>query len=339
MDFKFLETQDVDMSRLRAVEVGITSRCNFRCDYCCAYDLNEKKTLTGAQCISVLEGLPHLQRVKLSGGEVLLRFDDCLEVVKWCASRGIFTQINTNGTLLNRERIATLADAGLNVLHFSLNHTDAESHARFYRVRPAFFETIVTAIQESVRNPKLQTVAETILFEETKDRLVEVHRFLHGLGVRQQEIQMEIPAVHTGYKTTLQPETIAASIVELLENRNEELELSFSCLSAYFRTTDPLWQRISPHLQAKGVRVAHCIEGKSQLHLHSNGDVLICELGNPDVIGNVFERPLADIFASPSEKLKAFLSSKHGQETFTCLRRFSYPHEAKARIEAKAKTS
>src|SRR5437763_11123636 len=108
MAFKAIEVEASDQIQLRSVELAITSRCNFRCSYCGAFDLNERQVLTGDAAIDIISDLPDLQRVKLSGGEVLLRFDDCLKVVEYCAWRGIEAQINTIGSLLDREKVRIL---------------------------------------------------------------------------------------------------------------------------------------------------------------------------------------------------------------------------------------
>lgn len=71
---------------------------------------------------------PHLKRVRLSGGEVTLKYKDCLEIVTYCAAQGIDTQLNTNASLLTEERIIMARDAGLSNIHISYNYTDADSY-------------------------------------------------------------------------------------------------------------------------------------------------------------------------------------------------------------------
>lgn len=324
MAFKSLEMTKQGTGNLRAIEIGVTSRCNFRCDYCGAYDLTERKILSVDEVARIIDTLPDLGRVKLSGGEVLLEFDVCEGIVRYCSSKGIETQINSNGTTLNDEKFKRLEDAGLGVLHFSLNHTEPVSHAGFYGVTPKMFPKIVNSINLSVASPTVDTVVETILFDETYRRMAEVHRFAADLGVEKHEIQMEIPSLHQGYQNTLDADTILRSISTLCEARDPRTMLFFSCLSAYFRPKSEAWQRLQPLLRDPGVIYASCIEGKAQLHLHSNGDVMICELGNPDVIGNVFETDILAMYEE-SPKLKEFISKKHDEESFSCFRHFDKP--------------
>jgi MoaA/NifB/PqqE/SkfB family radical SAM enzyme len=328
--FKSLEMNQVGAGSLRAIEIGVTSRCNFRCDYCGAYDLLERRILSVQDVARVIDTLPDLERVKLSGGEVLLEFEICEEIVQYCTGKGIQTQINSNGTVLTDEKFDRLEAAGLGVLHFSLNHTDPASHSAFYRVTDKMFGKIVRAISRSVASPSIDTVVETILFDETQHRMADVHRYAADLGVRKHEIQMEIPGVHQGYHNTLSAEAICTTIADLVQARDPRTTLFFSCLSAYFRPGTESWHRLQPLFTDPGVIYASCIEGKAQLHLHSNGDVMICELGNPEVIGNVFDTDLLTMY-DQSPRLKAFIQSKHEDQTFSCFRHFDAPPQPPGR--------
>lgn len=332
MAFKSLEMAQLGTGHLRAVEIAVTARCNFRCSYCGAFDLQEKRILSPDDVKAMLANLPDLERVKLSGGEVLMQFDICLEIVDWCTQQGLQTQINTNGTLLGDGRFEQLEAAGLDILHFSLNHTDAVSHNRFYNVGERRFAKIVTAIERAVASPSIDCVVETILFDETRDSLIDIHRFAADLGVTRHEIQMEIPSLHQGYESTLAPDDIATAIAELVAARDPRTILYFSCLSAYFSTRSDGWKVLQPMFRDPGVVNSSCIEGKAQLHVHSNGDVMICELGCPEVIGNVFEDDLLALFTAPGSRLQEFIQRKHENETFSCFRSCDKPGEAPLQI-------
>lgn len=281
----------------------------------------ERRILSFDEVRQTIDSLPDLERVKLSGGEVLLEFDLCENIISYCTEKGISTQINSNGTLLTEEKFARLEEAGLNVLHFSLNHTDAASHSKFYKVAEKVFPKIVEAISRSVASRSVETVVETILFNETRDSTSAVHRFAADLGVRKHEIQMEIPGVHQGYENTLSPDAICDAILDLVDARAPHTTVFLSCLSAYFRVGTSEWKRLQPLLRAPGIVYARCIEGHAQLHLHSNGDVLICELGAPEVIGNIFQKSLLSIYQE-SQKLREFVQRKHEESSFTCFRHF-----------------
>jgi MoaA/NifB/PqqE/SkfB family radical SAM enzyme len=319
MPFKTIETSQPGRGSLRAVEIGVTARCNFRCSYCGAYDLKERALLGPTDVFSVLDRLPDLERVKLSGGEVLLQFDPCVEIIRYCSEHGYETQVNTNGTLLGEERFRILEDAGLNVVHFSLNHTDAARHSAFYGVNERFFHKITEAIERAVASPTIECVVETILMNETRDQMGAIHRFVAERGVTMHEIQMEIPSLHQGYENTLSREEIIDAIADIVTARDPKTTLYFSCLSAYFGGSAEYWKRLGPLFADPGVINSTCIEGKAQLHIHSTGDVMICELGCPEIIGNVFTDDLLTIF-NENGRLQEFIHRKHDENSFTCFR-------------------
>ena len=91
--------------------------------------------------------------------------------------------------------------------------------------------------------------------------------------------------------------------------KDENVEIYFSCV----RDNIPkkLFEEIKSFAKEKrNVFFPSCIEGKNQLHLHNNGDILICELGCPTVIGNILNgTDLNSILQKPPKKLKEFISN------------------------------
>jgi MoaA/NifB/PqqE/SkfB family radical SAM enzyme len=299
MTYKSLELNKPDIYELEGLEVGVTSNCNFKCEYCCAYRRNDGQSISGKEIIRVLEDIPTLKRVRLSGGEVTLKLQDCLEVVSYCSARGISTQLNTNATLLNAERIRQLRDAGLSNIHISFNFTSAEKFAAYYKLPAGVYHTIIENIRLCVA-AGIETVLETLLFAETQDHLKEISDCVYGLGVRTHEIQNSIVMDHTGWNAIAARDELKRAVAELIEAKRADAVLFLTCMD---RFAEAIGIREQP-----GVHITHCVDGKKQLHLHGNGDVLICELCHPVVIGNIYQgTSLKDIYANKPAQLAEFL--------------------------------
>lgn len=282
--FKTIELGQKRNFTLTALEIGLSSNCNFRCDYCCAYNFNDRKFMSAERVVAILEDAPDLQRVKLSGGEVLIYFDECVAVVEYCARRGLLTQINTNGTLLDEVKLQRLQDAGLGCLHVSYNYTRPEDFCAYYKQTPKVFDRIERTIRTAAASD-IDTVVESVIFRGTDGRLPEINHRLFELGVRKHEIQNGIPIRQRDWADVLPPARVQEVIADLIEARHPEVALYFSCIDI-----DPqsgFHARVLRYLTLGGVYFPSCIEGRNQLHVHSNGDVLICELGHPVVIGNL----------------------------------------------------
>lgn len=299
MKYKSLELHKPDIYELEGLEVGVTSSCNFKCEYCCAYQRNDGQSINGKEIIRVLEEIPTLKRVRLSGGEVTLKFEDCLEVVSYCSSRGISTQLNTNASLLNAERIQQLHDAGLSNIHISFNFTSADKFAAYYNLSPRIYEKILENIRLCVA-AGIDTVLETLLFAETQNNMKAISETVYQLGVRIHEIQNSIVMDHSGWNAISAREELKRAVTELIDMKKEDTVLYLTCM-------DRFAEALGFHEQSD-VHFSHCVDGKTQLHLHGNGDVLICELCHPVVIGNIYQgTSLKDIYANKPAPLAEFL--------------------------------
>ncbi len=305
--FKKIELEKNNNFQLESLEVGLTSQCNFHCEYCCAYHKNDKAVLTGDQVIEIIRQIPTLKRLKLSGGEVLLYFADCLKIIAYCAEKGIKTQINSNGSLLDQEQLGLLRQNGLDTLHISLNFTNAQEHDAYYKMGLSVFAKIIDNITEGVRQ-NLNLMVETILFETTEKRITELYNYIYALGVRHMELQYGISIDHSGWNKTIFKEKVNLMITEIINCKKPDSLVYFSCLDL---ADYPTFREQEEELKKQGIFFPRCIEGKKQLHLHSNGDILICELGYPVVLDNLFANPGAfvDIYSNKMpEKLTDFIS-------------------------------
>jgi GTP 3',8-cyclase len=118
---------------LRDLRISVTDRCNFRCVYCMPKEifgseyhfLDRKEVLTFEEIarlarISVSHGV---QKIRLTGGEPLIRRDLPLLVKMLAEIPGLDLTLTTNGSLLARQAQA-LKDAGLKRVSVSLDSLD-----------------------------------------------------------------------------------------------------------------------------------------------------------------------------------------------------------------------
>ncbi|MGE5377959.1 MAG: GTP 3',8-cyclase MoaA [Bacteroidota bacterium] len=118
---------------LRDLRISVTDRCNFRCVYCMPRDvfgsdyhfLDRSEVLTFEEIarlarIFVSHGV---QKVRLTGGEPLVRKDLPLLVKMLAEIPGLDLTLTTNGSLLERQAQA-LKDAGLTRVSVSLDSLD-----------------------------------------------------------------------------------------------------------------------------------------------------------------------------------------------------------------------
>jgi len=177
---------------LRDLRVSVTDRCNFRCVYCMPREvfgrgyafLPRAELLTFEEIERVVRVLAvhGLEKVRLTGGEPLLRRDLEVLVAKLAQVAGVSVTLTTNGSLLARKAEA-LAGAGLSRVTVSLDSLD---DAVFRAMNDVDFpvERVLEGIEAAQRaglDPvKVNVVVKRGLNDES---VVPIARAFHGSGV------------------------------------------------------------------------------------------------------------------------------------------------------------
>jgi len=120
---------------VRDLRISVTDRCNFRCGYCMPKEIFNRdyeflardlllsfEEITRAARLLVDRGV---EKIRLTGGEPLLRVELERLVEMLVGLGGIEVTVTTNGTLLERKAEA-LAAAGLNRVSVSLDSLDED---------------------------------------------------------------------------------------------------------------------------------------------------------------------------------------------------------------------
>jgi cyclic pyranopterin phosphate synthase len=118
---------------LRDLRISVTDRCNFRCVYCMPKEVfgHDYRFLPRAELLSFeeIERLARIfrghgvEKIRLTGGEPLVRRDLERLVARLASLRGIDLTLTTNGSLL-QDKAQALADAGLQRVTVSLDSLD-----------------------------------------------------------------------------------------------------------------------------------------------------------------------------------------------------------------------
>jgi len=177
--------------------IGITSRCNSRCQYCSTWDTQaESPDHDKQEIIELLGGLRDIgvREVILSGGEPLLR-SDLVDIVSRCCSLGFLTRLITNGSILDHERAYDLACAGLARIAFSLDSLDPSTHRE---VRGLPLRPVLDAIEamQRVRDesfPALRIAVYSVIHKCNIHDLLDLADFAESRSLESyfQPVQME----------------------------------------------------------------------------------------------------------------------------------------------------
>ncbi|MDX9792349.1 MAG: radical SAM protein, partial [Kiritimatiellia bacterium] len=125
----------------RVIAWEVTRRCPLACRHCRAgaQDRAYDHELTTGECLRVLDSLAAFGRPMIiwTGGEPMAR-PDILDLVRAAATRGLRSVMAPCGTLVTRDRLLALQDAGVTACSFSLDGACAADHDAFRGVAGAF---------------------------------------------------------------------------------------------------------------------------------------------------------------------------------------------------------
>ena len=133
-----------------SLRITLTNRCNVNCVYC-HHDgmVSSKQEMTADELYTICKIAKNLgvKKIRLSGGEPLIR-KDIVEVVEKIASLG-FKDISmtTNGTMLEKYAKG-LKDAGLDRVNVSLDTLDRETYE--FITRKDYLESAKAGILKAV---------------------------------------------------------------------------------------------------------------------------------------------------------------------------------------------
>ena len=165
------------------ITIALTHRCMLNCVHCYAGGRRTEgeKELSTEEVKSVLDQARSMGVLQLmfSGGEPLLR-EDLPELIRYARNLGFLTVVNTNGWLLDRERVAVLKEAGLTQCRVSIDAPNPEICDRL-RGEEGVYERAVQGIRymrEAGVTCQILTYASKSNLEGGLDELIALGRRL-----------------------------------------------------------------------------------------------------------------------------------------------------------------
>ena len=258
-------------NRPSAISIDVTSACNLKCPFCQAEAGKPREDeLTLDDIVPLVEQVKKMKPTPfaISGGEPLLRKEMVLYMVEELSPvRETVVTIFTNGTLVTKDYVQQLYDAGLRVARVSVDgHTEA-LHDQI-RGKGMFKKTIqgIEYFKEMGIHVNIVSVISRINYQYLK----EIKEFISAIG-DSFNISNVVPAGRgAGSDLLLTPEEIFN--VKMVLTDKEKIETG-----------------VSPR--------ERCNVGET-IYIRSNGDIFPCLYMNfPEFkVGNIKENDLTEIY-------------------------------------------
>jgi cyclic pyranopterin phosphate synthase len=266
------------------LRIAITPRCNLRCDYChkegeeigaCSRGTAEEMSVDEIMRIARIAVSLGIARIKLTGGEPLMRKDLC-EIVKGIAATPGLKDLSltTNGILLGFQA-QELRACGLKRVNISLPTLDGETYSKLTdgRIEDAL-EGVKAAVAAGFSPVKLNMV---ILSGVNVDAVPEMMDFARQTGTILQLIELDPINVDDAY---------FAVYHKFLDEHEEMLRQK----AVKVETRQFMHNRRIYHLPDVTVEVVHPTENRefcahcTRLRVTSDGKLKTCLMRNDNLI-------------------------------------------------------
>lgn len=301
----------------RVVFIEVTNRCNLLCQTCprTFFDREPLKSLTLEEFIAIAEQFPHMQRALLHGiGEPLLN-RDLPDIIEYLVARNVEVIINSNGTLLSPDWQERLIKSGLNEYRCSIDGAKNETYARIRgaNLLPKLTEGLEGLVRTKERLNSI-TPRISIWCVATRENLKEMPdlvRLAARLGVPEVYLQRMVYFARSPeeqYGMALDGMAIFGKDTDYQETVIAECTLLSKDLGVDFRASgarDPMNSLAAARPEDFAPWQA-CLRPWTTAYITANGNCLPCCISpfatddyNSLILGNLFERPFADIWNEP----------------------------------------
>lgn len=291
---------------------NITWRCNLNCLHCYVpTNIGNSVELHTEDVFQVISELVDMKipLLILSGGEPLLR-PDILDIIKFASECGLRVGLSTNGTLINRNMVRRLAEAGVAYIGISLDGASRYTHDYIRGVKGAY-ERALNGIRNCLKY-NIKTGIRTIISKRTINEIPQIIDIATRLGVSRLCFYHIVP---TGRGKEYISENISneervkliAFLCEVasLYDATEILTVCNPADGVYVykyaaERDEELSKIIYKLLKASG----GCSAGTKICCIGPDGSVYPCQFMNEYPVGNILKSSLKEIWSDDNDLLK-----------------------------------
>ena len=287
------------------VVIDITNRCNLRCLGCWLYSpllrpkpaeswLNQEMDISTARQLIRSLAKTGVKRVRFTGGGEPFMHPKIMELLRYTKDQGMICCLTTNFSLLNEDRTAELAEAGLGELAVSLWAAESKTYQKLHPgTTAATFEKIknnLILFNRLKKQNTLVTIANVICKDNCR-QLKEMFYFAQNTGA--DSIYYTLLDTVGGTEALL-PDANEAGILlrdaELLLQESlayrPEKRLRLENFDGFVRRLNYL-KSGSDSYDSESVNTIPCYAGWTFSRILADGNVVPCCRGVNKVMGNV----------------------------------------------------
>jgi radical SAM protein with 4Fe4S-binding SPASM domain len=187
---EYMRGATVCRSRPNFITLELTNHCNLRCTLC-PYDkmTRPRGNMDMSLFTSIVDQVA--DSIEVIDFDLFGEFEynpKWRDMISYCASRNIYTVLNTNATLLNDKTADGLIDSGLDFLILSFDGASKESYERI-RAGATFEKTLHNVDRFLQKNRSIFTTVQMVHTTETAEEIAAYRRFWRDRGASRVRIK------------------------------------------------------------------------------------------------------------------------------------------------------
>ena len=283
-------------NHVASASLDITYRCDLDCEHCYLDEKNLGRELSTASWLDVLRQLAAMgvQIVAWSGGEVFAR-PDFLELLDEALRLGMDNRIKTHAGNISDERAQALVERGVINVTVSIYSLNSRIHDGITRVPGSLDRSLqgIMVLQRAGIVASVVVMAMRSNFEELS--VIDDYFFDLNVPVK--------------FATNILPDMSSGTDLDSLALDEDQAAIA---MEAGLRAAARRGASRAFRPQMAG-EADVCVAGRTSLYINPEGEVWPC-LTFPMVLGNVRDRPIAEIW-NDSEERKALAAWKNAERT------------------------
>ncbi len=295
---------DVKMPEIERMYFEITNSCNFNCEFCASMVSKRKKQVMDFEIFK--KGVDEIAQQKLSkivcyhiAGEPLL-CPRIAEAVAYTKSKGLKTEITTNGALLTRENVEKLIEAGLDEFYLSMPLNETEALMRSSSLNFNDYYKNVIAMAKLVDQSHSPTKMRLRIMNYYTQKLFGVENE-KSMSQLKKEFKARLEKFVGDLVGSLGVQIPAQKLKDVLEKINSlNPEVLWITNNVCIETRLFIdWKRIFDSTK-KPVKIGFCGAAFTNVGVLSNGEVVICCADYEGVtsLGNLVSQSLTSLLHS-----------------------------------------
>lgn len=188
----YLDAVRIEPWMLGSIQIGLTNSCNLACDFCFLHANNslndlQRSRMTADDLIGFCRRNAPIKEVIFTNYGEVFQFKGALQLMEALGGYVGGFAMNTNGLILDEDKIARLADLPVNRLSVSVEASDAETYARYRK--KGHFDLLCANVALLTKYLGDRVLLTSVVSTGNADSVLKMPQLFAPLGIRRIDVQ------------------------------------------------------------------------------------------------------------------------------------------------------